>query len=112
MMGKESKDFQRREGWVESIVKRGQLGNEKGRQKETEVNTEKVEGDPAAYGDMLARRWIDANLIGYRDNELMFEKYNAFRKGESGGGGEYEPQAGFGWTNGVVLDFLARLTSP
>ena len=23
-----------------------------------------------------------------------------------GGGGEYETQLGFGWTNGVVLDFL------
>jgi len=26
--------------------------------------------------------------------------------GTSGGGGEYEPQLGFGWTNGVALEFL------
>lgn len=33
-----------------------------------------------------------------------------------GGGGEYEIQIGFGWTNGVVMDFLnmynKRLVSP
>jgi len=26
--------------------------------------------------------------------------------GETGGGGEYKPQTGFGWTNGVVFEFL------
>lgn len=26
--------------------------------------------------------------------------------GETGGGGEYHPQTGFGWTNGVVLELL------
>lgn len=26
--------------------------------------------------------------------------------GTSGGGGEYAPQTGFGWTNGVVFEFL------
>ncbi len=28
--------------------------------------------------------------------------------GAVGGGGEYTPQKGFGWTNGVVLHFLQR----
>lgn len=28
--------------------------------------------------------------------------------GISGGGGEYAVQTGFGWTNGVMLDFLDR----
>lgn len=28
--------------------------------------------------------------------------------GSAGGGGEYEVVIGFGWTNGVVLDFLSR----
>jgi len=36
----------------------------------------------------------------------MFEKYNAFKPGESGGGGEYDPVLGFGWTNGAVLEML------
>ena len=36
----------------------------------------------------------------------MNEKYNGF-SGSGGGGGEYEPQVGFGWTNGVALVLLA-----
>jgi len=39
----------------------------------------------------------------------MFEKYNAFQHGSGGGGGEYTPQVGFGWTNGVALVLLAAL---
>jgi len=31
--------------------------------------------------------------------------------GGNGGGGEYEVQKGFGWTNGVILDFLDRYGS-
>lgn len=39
--------------------------------------------------------------IGY-----MYEKYNAYEVGVGGGGGEYVPQVGFGWTNGVALVLL------
>ena len=38
----------------------------------------------------------------------MYEKYDAERPGERGEGGEYEPQDGFGWTNGVALEFIVR----
>ena len=38
----------------------------------------------------------------------MCEKYDALSPGSCGGGGEYVPQTGFGWTNGVVLDLLTR----
>ena len=37
---------------------------------------------------------------------MMYEKYDATSTTKIGGGGEYEVQLGFGWTNGVVLDFL------
>ena len=33
-------------------------------------------------------------------------QYNANSSGEAGGGGEYDVQTGFGWTNGVVIDFM------
>ena len=36
----------------------------------------------------------------------MFEKYNVNDTGNAGGGGEYDVQTGFGWTNGVVIDFM------
>jgi alpha,alpha-trehalase len=58
----------------------------------------------------LARRWLRSNLLGYARTGNMFEKYNAFIPGDNAAGGEYTPQTGFGWTNGVVLDFLTRWT--
>jgi alpha,alpha-trehalase len=33
----------------------------------------------------------------------MFEKFSLLNVDSSGGGGEYTVQAGFGWTNGVLL---------
>jgi hypothetical protein len=36
---------------------------------------------------------------------LVFQ-YDATQPGRFGGGGEYDVQDGFGWTNGVVLEFL------
>ena len=56
----------------------------------------------------LARRWLHSNLKGWSATGHMHEKYDAPRPGERGGGGEYKPQIGFGWTNGVVLWLLAR----
>lgn len=37
----------------------------------------------------------------------MFEKYDATNPIRVGSGGEYQVQLGFGWTNGVVFDFLS-----
>lgn len=49
-------------------------------------------------------------------NGWLFEKYDAKKVGKYGGGGEYIVQEGFGWTNGVILDFLEnhghKLTVP
>ncbi len=36
----------------------------------------------------------------------IFEKYNPSKADTAGGGGEYEVQTGFAWTNGVLLDFI------
>jgi hypothetical protein len=37
----------------------------------------------------------------------MWEKYDVrYDNGRSGFGGEYPPQSGFGWTNGVVFEFI------
>jgi len=43
-------------------------------------------------------------------NGHMFEKYNVDRIGGAGGGGEYDVQTGFGWTNGVLLHFINRFS--
>ncbi|KAA0166485.1 hypothetical protein FNF31_00315 [Cafeteria roenbergensis] len=56
----------------------------------------------------LARRWLRSNMLGFQRTGTMFEKYDAFNPGHISGGGEYTPQRGFGWTNGVVLDLLSQ----
>ncbi|XP_037534243.1 trehalase [Nematolebias whitei] len=63
----------------------------------------------------LAQRWIRTNWLAYVKYDAMFEKYDVNGDGKPGGGGEYEVQLGFGWTNGVALQLLdqygATLTS-
>ncbi|RLN91945.1 hypothetical protein BBJ28_00013471 [Nothophytophthora sp. Chile5] len=54
----------------------------------------------------LSQTWTQASLSAWKKTGLMFEKYNASEVGGLGVGGEYFPQFGFGWTNGVILKFL------
>lgn len=82
----------------------------------------------------LAQTWLSTNYKGYANYQMMFEKvsvslipfifcnrrrgfnhfetscsqYNSLQSGETGTGGEYLPQTGFGWTNGLILEFLDR----
>jgi alpha,alpha-trehalase len=50
-------------------------------------------------------RWCNMCRDIYNNTGKMYEKYNVVSC-TYGGGGEYDPQDGFGWTNGVVLDLL------
>ena len=36
----------------------------------------------------------------------LYEKYDGRQTGSAGYGGEYDVQSGFGWTNGVVIEFI------
>jgi len=56
----------------------------------------------------LAAAWLRSNYAGWRRSGVMHEKYDVTNPGERGGGGEYEPQVGFGWTNGVILWLLSE----
>lgn len=56
----------------------------------------------------FAQKWITTTYKAWATTGHMFEKYNVSVHGAPGGGGEYTIQAGFGWTNGVVLDLLQR----
>ncbi|KAK6947957.1 Glycoside hydrolase, family 37 [Dillenia turbinata] len=60
----------------------------------------------------IAVRWMKTNYATYMKTGAMHEKYDVRRCGEFGGGGEYVPQTGFGWTNGVVLAFLEEFGWP
>nr|XP_023026984.1 trehalase-like [Leptinotarsa decemlineata] len=54
----------------------------------------------------LAHKWINSNIKGFHDNKAMFEKYDVQTSGQFGGGGEYNVQAGFGWSNGGILELI------
>nr|QCU55074.1 trehalase [Camellia fraterna] len=60
----------------------------------------------------IAVRWIRINYVAYKKSGAMHEKYDVEKCGEFGGGGEYIPQTGFGWWNGVVLAFLEEFGWP
>ncbi|KAH8254403.1 hypothetical protein KR032_009879 [Drosophila birchii] len=55
-----------------------------------------------------AIRWVKSNFKAYSDNFHMYEKYNAEQFGGHGGGGEYGVQTGFGWSNGVIIEWLSK----
>jgi len=57
-----------------------------------------------------AQRWVRNNLQVYEHSGRLLEKYNVEEIGASAGGGEYAVQQGFGWTNGVLLSLLDRLS--
>lgn len=57
-----------------------------------------------AFG--LAQNWVRTMYTGFVTYGVMFEKYNAIEEGESGSGGEYTAQKGFGWTNGICLEMF------
>ena len=75
--------------------------------------TEIPEAKELAY--LIAEKRVRGAYTNFLNQGHMFEKYDATSINKVGGGGEYEVQIGFGWTNGVVLDFLDmysdRLTS-
>ncbi|WUR04524.1 trehalase [Vairimorpha necatrix] len=50
----------------------------------------------------VAKSFFRSVYEGMGVNRSFHEKYNCLLVGESGKGGEYEPQEGFGWTNGTI----------
>lgn len=53
--------------------------------------------------DVVRTRWMSTIRSVYEKTGKMTEKYNVFNESTNAGGGEYENQDGFGWTNGVFL---------
>nr|DAD17965.1 TPA_asm: hypothetical protein HUJ06_019428 [Nelumbo nucifera] len=60
----------------------------------------------------IAVRWIRTSYAAYKKTGTIHEKYDVEACGKIGGGGEYVPQTGFGWTNGVLLAFLEEFGWP
>ncbi|MEM7174899.1 MAG: trehalase family glycosidase [Chlamydiota bacterium] len=67
------------------------------------------------YGyDALAKEaatcWLDLNETVYQQEKSMLEKYNVGAFSAAVTRGLYQPQRGFGWTNGVALALMNLLT--
>ena len=56
-----------------------------------------------------ATRWVEDNMAVYQHTGRLLEKYNVESSGLAGGG-EYEVQDGFGWTNAVLLRLIGKLS--
>lgn len=52
--------------------------------------------------------WVKLNTDVYHRTGKLLEKYNVEDTSLLSGGGEYEVQDGFGWTNGVLLKLLSE----
>ena len=59
-----------------------------------------------ALASKAKARWVALNTNVYKRTGKMLEKYNVYDTKLEAGGGEYPLQDGFGWTNGVLLNFL------
>lgn len=60
-----------------------------------------------AAAEEIAMRTVRTIYRGWSSSGEMHEKYDATDEcGERGVGGEYKPQLGFGWTNGVALKLM------
>ncbi len=63
----------------------------------------------SAEAKEIMERWLALNEKVYKNTGKMMEKYNVEDLTLLSGGGEYETQDGFGWTNGVALGFRQLL---
>ena len=62
--------------------------------------------DHTGVARYIARSFVRSCYLAWRSGGVMHEKMRADVPGDFGGGGEYTPQVGFGWTNGVCLELL------
>lgn len=60
----------------------------------------------------IAQRWIRLNTNVFKRTGKLMEKYNVVDTHLEAGGGEYEGQDGFGWTNGVLLALIRQYGEP
>ncbi|WP_406854557.1 alpha,alpha-trehalase TreF [Alsobacter sp. KACC 23698] len=64
--------------------------------------------DEHGLADEIARRWIAKVCTVYEATGKLMEKYDVLTEDLAAGGGEYPNQDGFGWTNGVTRELMAR----
>ncbi|XP_017079350.1 trehalase isoform X2 [Drosophila eugracilis] len=55
-----------------------------------------------------AHRWVKSNYAAYKYENFMFENYFCEEFGSSGGASPEHTPVGYGWTNGVIIEFLCK----
>ncbi|XP_039482661.1 trehalase [Drosophila santomea] len=61
-----------------------------------------------AMSKRWAHRWVKSNYAAYKYESFMFEKYYCDEFGTSGGVSPEHTPVGYGWTNGVIIEFLCK----
>ena len=62
--------------------------------------------------DKIKKRWMKTCEGVYKRESKMVEKYNVITPNKLGGGGEYQLQDGFGWSNGVYAALFDENIKP
>ncbi|XP_029341666.1 trehalase-like [Acyrthosiphon pisum] len=63
--------------------------------------------DAKQIASEIAYKWLCTNYVPFYNETKMYEKYRVDEGGQIGKStGEYIIQDGFGWSNGIVLEFL------
>jgi alpha,alpha-trehalase len=62
-----------------------------------------------SLAEIIMQRWLNTVESYFKQTGKVMEKYNVCEKKIKAGGGEYDVQEGFGWTNGVYQAFQAHL---
>lgn len=60
----------------------------------------------------ISKRWVDLNVKVYKRTGKLMEKYNVVDTHLEAGGGEYNSQDGFGWTNAVLITLINKYELP
>lgn len=58
--------------------------------------------------DTIKQRWLNTVELYFEQTGKLMEKYNVCQQNDKAGGGEYDVQEGFGWTNGVYQAFTVK----
>ena len=58
----------------------------------------------------IAKKWVDTVNMKFHETGHIEEKYNVQDPWNEAGGSVYPHQVGFGWTNGVTIDFIRFLS--
>lgn len=61
-----------------------------------------------SLAEKIKKAWVHSSLEVFKRERKLIEKYDVTSETRLGGGGEYELQDGFGWTNGVLITLLAE----